>query len=196
MQKIFKKLYEKGDIYKGKYEGKYCTPCESFWTETPAGGRQVPGLRPSGRRCRRRRPISSAFPNTPTGIQDLYGKHRLSAAAQPRAMRWSTTSSNPAWRTCASPAPRFTWGVPVDFDPKHVVYVWIDALSNYITALGYEQWQVSRLRQVLAGRRPLCRQGDRPLPLDHLACHADGAGSAAAQSRSTATAGCCWTAAR
>ena len=64
IQKIFRKMYENGDIYKGEYKGKYCTPCESFWTETPAGRRQMPRLRPRGARRVRRKPISSASPNT------------------------------------------------------------------------------------------------------------------------------------
>ena len=75
----------------------------------------------------------------------------------------------------------FTWGIPVDFDPGHVVYVWVDALFNYITALGYAQRPLPRLRKILAGGRAHCGQGDRALPLHHLARHADEHGAAPAQ---------------
>jgi len=136
IQRIFKKMYEKGDIYKGAYKGKYCTPCESFWTESQL----VNGMCPD---CGR--PVHDAE-------EEAYF-FRLSKYAEPvQELLESGTFLEPASRVneminnfikpgledlCVSRT-SFTWGVPVDFDPGHVVYVWVDALSNYITALGYE----------------------------------------------------------
>ena len=86
----------------------------------------------------------------------------------------------------------FNWGIPVDFDPGHVVYVWVDALFNYIDRAGLRRTSTHRrLREVLARRRPLRRQGDRPLPLHHLARHAHERWTCPCRSRSSATAGCC-----
>jgi len=138
IQRIFRKMYDNGDIYKGKYEGLYCTPCESFWTESqlvdgkcPDCGREVKWaeeeayfFRASKYADRVRKLLTETdflepksrvnemvnnFIDCPGGLQDL----------------------------CVSRT-SFSWGVPVDFDPKHVVYVWLDALFNYVTALGYE----------------------------------------------------------
>ena len=136
IQRIFRKMYDKGDIYKGKYVGKYCTPCESFWTESQL----VNGMCPD---CGR--PVVDAE-------EEAYF-FRLSKYADPiRKLLTETDFLPPASRVnemvhnfldpgledlCVSRT-SFTWGIPVDFDPKHVVYVWVDALSNYITALGYE----------------------------------------------------------
>ena len=136
IQRIFKKMYEKGDIYKGAYKGKYCTPCESFWTESQL----VNGMCPD---CGR--PVHDAE-------EEAYF-FRLSKYAKPvQELLESGTFLEPASRVneminnfikpgledlCVSRT-SFTWGVPVDFDPGHVVYVWVDALSNYITALGYQ----------------------------------------------------------
>ena len=135
IQKIFKKMYDKGDIYKGKYVGKYCTPCESFWTESQL----VDGKCPD---CGR---------EVVDAEEEAYF-FRLSKYAEPvLKLLESGTFLAPASRVneminnfikpgledlCVSRT-SFTWGIPVDFDPGHVVYVWIDALSNYITALGY-----------------------------------------------------------
>ena len=134
IQKIFKKMYEKGDIYKGKYVGKYCTPCESFWTESQL----VNGCCPD---CGR--PVIDAE-------EEAYF-FRLSKYAKPvRELLESGAFLEPASRVnemiknfidpgledlCVSRT-SFTWGIPVDFDPGHVVYVWVDALFNYCTALG------------------------------------------------------------
>ena len=136
IQRIFKKMYDKGDIYKGAYKGKYCTPCESFWTESQL----VNGMCPD---CGR--PVHDAE-------EEAYF-FRLSKYAKPvQELLESGTFLEPASRVneminnfikpgledlCVSRT-SFTWGVPVDFDPGHVVYVWVDALSNYITALGYQ----------------------------------------------------------
>ena len=135
VQRIFRKMYDKGDIYKGKYVGKYCTPCESFWTESQL----VDGKCPD---CGR---------EVIDAEEEAYF-FRLSKYAEPvRKLLLSGDFLEPASRVnemiknfidpgledlCVSRT-SFTWGVPVDFDPGHVVYVWVDALFNYMTALGY-----------------------------------------------------------
>ena len=135
IQYIFRKMYEKGDIYKGKYVGKYCTPCESFWTESQLVDGKCPDCG---------RPVTDAE-------EEAYF-FRLSKYAEPiRKLLTETDFLQPQSRVnemvhnfldpgledlCVSRT-SFSWGIPVDFDPKHVVYVWVDALSNYITALGY-----------------------------------------------------------
>ena len=135
IQKIFKKMYENGDIYKGKYVGMYCTPCESFWTESQLKDGKCPDC---GRECKPAEEEAYFF--------------RLSKYAQPvRDLLMNTDYLEPRSRVnemvnnfidagledlCVSRT-SFTWGVPVDFDPGHVVYVWVDALFNYTTALGF-----------------------------------------------------------
>ena len=135
IQKIFKKMYEKGDIYKGKYKGKYCTPCESFWTESQL----VNGCCPD---CGR--PVVDAE-------EEAYFFRLSKYADRVRDLLVNTDFLLPRSRVnemvhnfidpglddlCVSRT-SFKWGVPVDFDPNHVVYVWIDALFNYTTALGF-----------------------------------------------------------
>ena len=135
IQRIFRKMYEKGDIYKGSYKGKYCTPCESFWTESQL----VNGMCPD---CGR--PVHDAE-------EEAYF-FRLSKYAKPvqelletgdflePASRVNEMINNfikPGLEDLCVSRTSFSWGIPVDFDPGHVVYVWVDALSNYITALGY-----------------------------------------------------------
>ena len=135
IQRIFRKMYDNGDIYKGKYVGKYCTPCESFWTESQLIDGKCPDCG---------RPVEDAE-------EEAYF-FRLSKYAKPvQELLETGTFLEPASRVneminnfikpgledlCVSRT-SFTWGIPVDFDPGHVVYVWVDALSNYITALGY-----------------------------------------------------------
>jgi methionyl-tRNA synthetase len=135
IQKIFKKMYEKGDIYKGSYKGKYCTPCESFWTESQLVDGKCPDCG---------RPVTDAE-------EEAYF-FRLSKYAEPvRDLLVNTDFLEPRSRVnemvnnfidpgledlCVSRT-SFSWGVPVDFDPGHVVYVWVDALFNYTTALGF-----------------------------------------------------------
>ncbi len=135
VQKIFKKMYEKGDIYKGAYKGKYCTPCESFWTDSQLVDGKCPDC---GREVKYAEEEAYFF--------------RLSKYAKPvQELLESGTFLEPASRVnemvnnfikpgledlCVSRT-SFSWGIPVDFDPGHVVYVWVDALSNYITAMGY-----------------------------------------------------------
>ncbi len=134
VQRIFKKMYDKGDIYKGKYSGMYCTPCESFWTESQLVDGKCPDC---GREVKYAEEEAYFF--------------RLSKYAKPvRELLESGTFLEPASRVnemiknfidpgledlCVSRT-SFTWGIPVDFDPGHVVYVWVDALFNYCTALG------------------------------------------------------------
>ena len=136
VQKIFKKLYEQGDIYKGKYVGKYCKPCESFWTESQLVDGKCPDCG---------RPVVDAeeeayffrLSKYADRIQDLLENTDF---LQPRS-RVNEMINNfikPGLEDLCVSRTSFSWGVPVDFDPKHVVYVWIDALSNYINALGYE----------------------------------------------------------
>ena len=135
IQKIFKKMYENGDIYKGSYKGKYCTPCESFWTESQLKDGKCPD-------CGR---------DVVDAEEEAYF-FKLSKYAQPvRDLLTQTDFLEPRSRVnemvnnfidpgledlCVSRT-SFTWGVPVDFDPGHVVYVWVDALFNYTTALGF-----------------------------------------------------------
>ena len=136
VQKIFKKLYEQGDIYKGTYKGKYCTPCESFWTESqlvdgkcPDCGREVIDAEEEAYFFK-----LSAYEDR---IKKLYAEHPDFLEPASRRNEMLKNFIEPGLEdTCVSRT-SFTWGIPVDFDPGHVVYVWVDALSNYITALGY-----------------------------------------------------------
>ncbi len=135
IQKIFRKMYEKGDIYKGEYKGMYCTPCESFWTESQLVNGKCPDC---GREVH---PAS----------EEAYFFRLSKYAPRVRQLLTTTDFLKPASRVnemihnfidpgledlCVSRT-SFTWGVPVDFDPGHVVYVWVDALFNYTTALGF-----------------------------------------------------------
>ena len=135
IQKIFKKLYENGDIYKGSYKGMYCTPCESFWTESQLVDGKCP----------------DCGGEVHYGEEEAYFFRLSKYADRIRALLEDTDFLEPRSRVnemvnnfikpgledlCVSRT-SFTWGVPVDFDPGHVVYVWVDALSNYITALGF-----------------------------------------------------------
>ena len=136
VQKIFKKLYEQGDIYKGKYEGKYCKPCESFWTETQLVDGKCPDC---GREVQDAEEEAYFFRLSKYADRIL---HLLEDTdfLEPRS-RVNEMVNNfikPGLEDLCVSRTSFTWGVPVDFDPGHVVYVWIDALSNYITALGYD----------------------------------------------------------
>ena len=136
VQKIFKKMYDKGDIYKGTYKGKYCTPCESFWTESqlvdgkcPDCGREVQDAEEEAYFFR-----LSKYADR---IRDLLENTDF---LQPRSRVHEMVKNflDPGLEDLCVSRTSFSWGIPVDFDPKHVVYVWVDALSNYITALGYD----------------------------------------------------------
>ena len=136
VQKIFKKLYDNGDIYKGSYKGLYCTPCESFWTETQASE----GLCPD---CGR--PVheveEEAYFFKLSKYQDRLVKHieEHPEFIQPVSRKNEMINNfiKPGLEDLCVSRTSFNWGIPVSFDNKHVIYVWIDALSNYITALGY-----------------------------------------------------------
>ena len=136
IQRIFKRMYDKGDIYKGTYKGKYCTPCESFWTESqlkdgccPDCGRPVVDAEEEAYFFRLNKYADR--------IRDLLENTDF---LQPRSRVNEMVKNfiDPGLEDLCVSRTSFSWGIPVDFDPKHVVYVWVDALSNYITALGYE----------------------------------------------------------
>ncbi|RHO29840.1 methionine--tRNA ligase [Amedibacterium intestinale] len=137
VQKIFKKLYEKGDIYKSTYEGMYCTPCESFWTESQL----VDGCCPD---CGR--PVKKATEEAYFFKMQKYAdrliqyieEHPEFIQPESRKNEMLNNFLRPGLQDLCVSRTSFTWGVPVDFDPKHVVYVWVDALTNYITSLGYD----------------------------------------------------------
>ena len=137
VQKIFKKLYDQGDIYKSEYEGWYCTPCESFWTKTQLQeGNTCPDC---GRECSLTKEESYFFKLSK--YQDKLIKYieEHDEFIQPVSRRNEMLNNflRPGLEDIAVSRTTFDWGIPVTFDDKHVVYVWIDALSNYITALGY-----------------------------------------------------------
>lgn len=136
VQKIFKALYDKGYIYKGEYSGKYCTPCESFWTESQLVDGKCPEC---GREVVEAKEEAYFFKMSP--FADRIEKLLLETDfLQPkyRAQELVNNFIKPGLEDLCVSRTSFTWGIPVTFDEKHVVYVWIDALSNYISALGYQ----------------------------------------------------------
>ncbi|OAA86644.1 Methionine--tRNA ligase [Clostridium ljungdahlii] len=136
VQKIFKKLYDQGDIYKGSYEGLYCTPCESFWTETQAVDGKCPDC---GRPVEKTKEeayffkMSKYAPKLIKYIED----HPDFIQPESRKNEMLNNFLRPGLQDLCVSRTSFNWGIPVTFDEKHVIYVWIDALANYITALGY-----------------------------------------------------------
>lgn len=137
VQKIFKKLYEQGDIYKGTYEGLYCTPCESFWTESqlvdgkcPDCGREVKPAKEEAYFLK----LSKYQKQLEEYIET--NEHFIYPEARKKEML--NNFIKPGLQDLCVSRTSFKWGVPVDFDDKHVIYVWVDALSNYITAIGYD----------------------------------------------------------
>lgn len=136
VQKIFKELYDKGYIYKGKYVGKYCTPCESFWTESQLVDGKCPEC---GRDVVEAEEEAYFFKMSP--FADRIEKLLLETDyLQPRSRAVELVNNfiKPGLEDLCVSRTTFKWGIPVTFDDKHVVYVWVDALSNYISALGYE----------------------------------------------------------
>ncbi len=137
VQKIFKKLYEQGDIYKGSYEGLYCTPCESFWTESqlvkgkcPDCGRDVKPAKEEAyffKMSKYADKLIEHINNHPEFIQPVSRKNEM-----------MNNFLLPGLQDLCVSRTSFKWGIPVDFDNKHVVYVWLDALTNYITGIGYD----------------------------------------------------------
>jgi len=136
IQKIFKKMYENGDIYKGSYKGKYCTPCESFWTESQLKDGKCPDC---GREVKDAEEEAYFFRLSKYAdrIQDLLENTDF-LEPRSRVNEMVNNFIKPGLEDLCVSRTSFTWGVPVDFDPGHVVYVWIDALFNYMTALGFE----------------------------------------------------------
>jgi len=139
VQKIFKKFFDQGDIYKGKYEGWYCTPCESFFTETQAEGGKCPDC---GRPVQKAEEEAYFFKMSKYADQLLAHIEANPDFIQPESRKKEMVNNflkveGGLQDLCVSRT-SFTWGVPVDFDPKHVTYVWLDALTNYITAIGYD----------------------------------------------------------
>ncbi|MDD4688939.1 MAG: methionine--tRNA ligase [Eubacteriales bacterium] len=136
VKKIFNKLYEQGDIYKSSYEGWYCTPCESFWTDAQLVDGQCPDC---GREVHKENEEAYFFKMSK--YQDRLMKHIEDNPdfIQPESRKKEMINNfiKPGIQDLCVSRSTFTWGVPVEFDEKHVIYVWIDALSNYITALGY-----------------------------------------------------------
>ena len=136
VQKIFKKLYEKGDIYKGYYEGMYCTPCESFFTESQLVDGKCPDC---GRPCTPAKEEAYFFKMSKYADRLIQHINEHPEFIQP-VSRKNEMMNNfllPGLQDLCVSRTSFKWGIPVDFDPKHVVYVWLDALTNYITGIGY-----------------------------------------------------------
>ena len=137
VQKIFKRLYDQGDIYKGSYEGMYCTPCESFWTQSqlkdgkcPDCGREVKPAKEEAyffRMSKYAQRLIDHINSHPEFIQPVSRKNEM-----------MNNFLLPGLQDLCVSRTSFKWGIPVDFDPKHVTYVWLDALTNYITGIGYD----------------------------------------------------------
>ena len=140
VQKIFRKFYDQGDIYKAEYEGMYCTPCESFWTPTQLVEKDGVKVCPDcGRPCQPMKEESYFFRMSKyqDWLIDYIETHPDFIQPAKRANEMLTNFLRPGLQDLCVSRTSVKWGVPVDFDEKHTVYVWIDALSNYITALGY-----------------------------------------------------------
>ncbi len=137
VQKIFKKLYDKGDIYKGHYEGMYCTPCESFWTESQLVDGKCPDC---GREVKPAREEAYFFRMSKYAdrLIDYINEHPEFIQPVSRKNEMMNNFLLPGLQDLCVSRTSFKWGIPVDFDDKHVVYVWLDALTNYITGLGYD----------------------------------------------------------
>lgn len=146
VKKIFKKLYDQGDIYKGKYKGLYCVPCESFWTESglidgkcPDCGREIKEV------------SEEAYFFKLSKYQDrlvkFYDEHPNFILPLSRKNEMLNNFIKPGLEDLCVSRTSFKWGIPVDFDPNHVVYVWIDALSNYITSLGYPDEESEKFKK-------------------------------------------------
>ena len=137
VKKIFKKLYDKGDIYKGSYEGLYCTPCESFWTESQLVDGKCPDC---GREVQPAKEEAYFFKMSKYADKLINHINEHPEFIQP-VSRKNEMMNNfllPGLQDLCVSRTSFSWGIPVDFDPKHVVYVWLDALTNYITKIGYD----------------------------------------------------------
>lgn len=136
VQKLFKQLYDQGDIYKGSYEGWYCTPCESFWTETQAVDGKCPDC---GRPVQKAKEEAYFFKMSKYADRLIEHIETHPEFIQPESRKNEMLNNflRPGLQDLCVSRTTFNWGIPVEFDPGHVIYVWVDALSNYITALGY-----------------------------------------------------------
>ena len=137
VKKIFKKLYDQGDIYKSEYEGWYCTPCESFWTDSQLVDGKCPDC---GREVHKEKEESYFFKLSKyqKQLEQYINDHEEFIQPESRKNEMINNFLKPGLQDLCVSRTSFKWGIPVDFDPVHVVYVWIDALSNYITGLGYD----------------------------------------------------------
>ena len=137
VQKIFKKLYDQGDIYKGHYEGLYCTPCESFFTESQLVDGKCPDC---GREVQAAQEEAYFFKMSKYAdrLIDYINEHPEFIQPVSRKNEMMNNFLLPGLQDLCVSRTSFKWGIPVDFDPKHVVYVWLDALTNYITGIGYD----------------------------------------------------------
>lgn len=138
VQKIFKKLYDKGDIYKGEYEGMYCTPCESFWTESQLDEN---GCCPDCHREVKKAKEEAYFlklSKYQKQLEEYIESNENFIYPESRKNEMLNNFIRPGLQDLCVSRTSFKWGIPVTFDEKHVIYVWLDALSNYITALGYD----------------------------------------------------------
>ena len=137
VKKIFKKLYDQGDIYKGSYEGMYCTPCESFWTESQLVDGKCPDC---GREVQPAKEEAYFFKMSKYAdrLIDYINTHPDFIQPVSRKNEMMNNFLLPGLQDLCVSRTSFSWGIPVDFDPKHVVYVWLDALTNYITKIGYD----------------------------------------------------------
>lgn len=136
VKKIFRKLYDQGDIYKSEYEGWYCTPCESFWTETQLIDGKCPDC---GREVKKTKEEAYFFQMSKyqDRLMQYIEEHPDFIQPESRKKEMVNNFLKPGLQDLCVSRSSFSWGIPVEFDPNHVIYVWIDALSNYITALGY-----------------------------------------------------------
>ena len=142
VQKLFKQLYDQGDIYKGAYEGWYCTPCESFWTGTQAVDGKCPDC---GRPVEKAKEEAYFFKMSKYAdrLIEYIASHPEFIQPESRKNEMINNFLKPGLQDLCVSRTTFNWGIPVEFDPGHVIYVWVDALSNYITALGYNGYDTS-----------------------------------------------------
>ena len=137
VQKIFKKMYDKGDIYLGEYQGLYCTPCESFWTESQLVDGKCPDC---GRNVELKKEEAYFFKLSKyqDKLMDYINTHPHFIEPESRKNEMVNNFLKPGLQDLCVSRTSFDWGIPVDFDSKHIVYVWLDALTNYITNIGYD----------------------------------------------------------